>query len=250
MTVVPGRLRTIPLATLTWPFGAERSNKTTPASDWLSGFMNTTGRHLTGIGAAALGTTPPPVLTRPSVPTRSGEHYRRRQHGHCGARSAATPQAPTTLPPVILALYSNTRGNLNTANGRLSALYSNTTGIGNTAGGDALVSNTTAIAISKPSVRVRSLPTQSATSISPWALLQTLAPQATTISILAIRVLLPPNPTLSHRQLIAHGHVYRWHPGNRPFYCSCKAYRLTRSPASLVLVVVSPLSDSRRLLTR
>ena len=42
-----------------------------------------------------------------------------------------------------MALYSNRRGNLNTANG-LSALYSNTTGIGNTAeGGDALVSNTT-----------------------------------------------------------------------------------------------------------
>ena len=72
------------------------------------------------------GRTLPAKTTRPLVPTRS----------------VATPEAPTTRHG-RLALYSNTRGNLNTANG-LFALYSNTTGIGNTAeGGDALVSNTT-----------------------------------------------------------------------------------------------------------
>jgi len=106
--------------------------------------MNTTGRHLTGIGAAALRNN-----TTASFNTAIGadalrENTTGEDNTAIGAEAlSSNTTGSNNTATGRSALYSNTTGNLNTANG-LSALRSNTTGNGNTAeGGDALVSNTT-----------------------------------------------------------------------------------------------------------
>ena len=56
--LVLGRFTATPLATLTWPLGRRRSANNNAnfnlAIGFRVGFMNTTGSHLTGIGAAAM----------------------------------------------------------------------------------------------------------------------------------------------------------------------------------------------------
>ena len=185
-------------------------------------FMNTTGSHLTGIGAAALRNN-----TTASFNTAIGADALRENTtgenntaiGADALRSNTT--APTTPPPVVwrsIATQPATSTRLTVFRHSIATQLAS-------AIPPRVVMRLFPIppaAATQPSVRVRSLPTQSATSISRWALLPvTLAPQAINnidignTSAAAARIQHYP-----HRQLLAHGTRYiAGILGNGPFSC-------------------------------
>ena len=90
----------------------------------------------------ALYTTPPATTTRPAVQLRSRQ-YDRHQNTASGEALFSNTTGSYNTANGYDALYSNTTGGFNAANGVL-ALYNNTTGNFNTATGPgALFSNTT-----------------------------------------------------------------------------------------------------------
>ena len=157
---------------------ALRANKTgvdNTATGWQALFHNTEGDGNTAngaVGAAAPGTTPLPVLTRPSGRAQ-GEHYRLPQHGRwCGcaqnnttgnlntavgtfalsnnemaatttqsvtSRSCPMSVEPSTTPMAVTRSTTNTASE-NNAFGDL-AMENNTTGASNTAIGDDALRN-------------------------------------------------------------------------------------------------------------